>query len=569
MRERPDKRAGIGITRRALLRAAAIAGLAIPAAGRLRQAEAAAAPRQWWGVNLAGAEFGNLLGTHGTEYLYPTKVNVHYYAGLGFDLIRIPFKWERLQPDLGTPLDPAELSQLTGLVDYGRKSGLTVVLDPHNYAKRRLRSDGWSADFLIGSAEVPTRAFLDLWGRLADRFKGDDGIVFGLMNEPNGMPAAAWLDIVNGTIARIRTQGARNLLLIPGIAYTGAHSWISSGNAAMGGVKDPLGNFAYEVHQYFDRDSSGTHPEAASGTIGSERIAAFQSWAREHGVRAFLGEYNGARDPVSLRALMDLCDELRANPDVWLGSAAWAGGPRWPEDEMFNLQPYGDGRTREQTAIISSRATPGARRAYWAGATPTIYADFARDQVAGNARLASILRADNAAGGRTAAGAKGVPIGASGPEQPMLAGRDLAPLFDLGEFTILMEICDLHPNSAGCTLLSGDDVRLLYCGPTGVVGTDLGGGLVTASQSAGFWSGKRRCALSLRRATGEVAFGVTGARAVAGMGIGPFAAESTASASSRQIGIGAGAEHCLGGVISRIVGFPVFLEPDELAANLA
>jgi endoglucanase len=56
------------------------------------------------GVNLAGAEFGKIPGRHATDYAYPSSALIDYYAQLGFNLIRVPFRWERLQPRLGAPL---------------------------------------------------------------------------------------------------------------------------------------------------------------------------------------------------------------------------------------------------------------------------------------------------------------------------------------------------------------------------------------------------------------------------------------------------------------------------------
>jgi endoglucanase len=234
-----------------------------------------------------------------------------------------------------------------------------VVLDPHNYAKRRLAAEGWKTEHLIGSREVPAAAFAEFWARLAKAFSFDDRIIFGLMNEPTGIAAEAWLGIVNPTLAAIRQTGAANLVLVPGVEYTGAHSWLRVGNQAMARVVDPGARFAFEVHQYFDGNSSGTHPDAVSATIGSERIKDFQLWARRSGFRAFLGEFNGGRNPTSYKALDDICREMNANQDVWLGWAAWAGGPRWPPDDMFNLEPWPDGRMREQTAILRRYAVGG------------------------------------------------------------------------------------------------------------------------------------------------------------------------------------------------------------------
>jgi endoglucanase len=308
------------------------------------------------GINLSGAEFGSVPGVYGRDYLYPSLRSIKYFRRLGFNLIRLPFLWERLQPDLWGPFVAAEQSHLAGLAGYLGERQMQLVLDPHNYARRKMAADDWRYDHLIGSAEVPTEAFVDFWTRLASLFRGSRNVIFGVMNEPYGLPAADWFSIANRVIAGIRTADAANLILVPGTAYTGAHSWIRAGNGILAGVRDPANNYVFEVHEYLDEDSSGAHPEAVSPTIGSERIRDFEAWAREHKVRAFLGEFGASANEQSLHALSDLCRALTASPDVWAGWSAWSGGPWWPRDYMFNLEPLPDGKERQQTEILASFA---------------------------------------------------------------------------------------------------------------------------------------------------------------------------------------------------------------------
>ena len=214
------------LTRRSLVGA----GLAIAASGvgsrASRGADAASGRLQFAGVNLAGGEFGKLPGTYGTDYTYPAPADIDYYVELGFNLIRVPFRWERLQPTLEHLSLPATRQLLTAVVDYAAGKGLHVVLDTHNYARRRLADDGWAADHLIGSKLVPTAAFADFCARLASAFQGTPSVIFGLMNEPWGIEPEEWLVIANEAIAALRREGASQLVLVPGVAYTGAHSWI-------------------------------------------------------------------------------------------------------------------------------------------------------------------------------------------------------------------------------------------------------------------------------------------------------------------------------------------------------
>ncbi|HVX36665.1 MAG TPA: glycoside hydrolase family 5 protein [Hyphomicrobium sp.] len=332
--------------------------LTLGGAASIPRAQGASAQRKLTmaGVNLAGAEFGNVPGRFSFDYAYPPSATIDYYAGLGFNLIRVPFRWERMQPKLGAPLASEEQARLSAVVDRATSRGMSVIIDPHNYARRRVEGDGWKADHFIGTTAVPVEAFADFWGRLAQVYKANPRALFGLMNEPAGISVGTWLPAANAAVASIRKTDASNLILVPGVAYTGAHSWMSSGNVQMRGIVDPANRFAFEVHQYLDQDSSGTTPNAVSATIGSERIRAFQDWARQNGFTAVLGEFGAASNEVSLAALQDLCRTMEANADVWLGWTAWAGGTWWPQDYMFNLSPSKDGSIRKQTQILADSA---------------------------------------------------------------------------------------------------------------------------------------------------------------------------------------------------------------------
>ena len=341
--------------RRLLRVASGLAGsVALPVCLR-NVATASVATLPLTGVNLAGAEFGTIPGKRSIDYFYPSPENIDYYADLGFNVIRLPFRWERVEPILGEPFRPSEVKLLTDCVSYATNKKMAVVLDPHNYAARRIVDDHWKADHLIGTPQVPIKAFSTFWGQLAKLFKANDRVIFGLMNEPAGIDGEIWLTAANEAIASIRSSGARNLILVPGTNWTGAHSWISSGNGRMANVVDPNNHFVFEVHQYLDQNSSGTSPTAVSPTIGSERLREFQEWARKNGFRAFLGEFAGGPNKTSYEALNDLCREMASNADVWVGWTAWAGGLLWPKDYMFNLEPEGR-RLRQQTKTLASFA---------------------------------------------------------------------------------------------------------------------------------------------------------------------------------------------------------------------
>lgn len=284
------------------------------------------------GVNLAGADFGDLGGSLNSGYVYPSNEEIDYYASNGMDVIRIPFRWERVQTSLEGPLAAAELRQLDRIVEHAAALGIKVVLDAHNFGKY--------GNDLVGSPEVSNASFANFWGRMADYFRGDPNVLFGLMNEPYQQSAEVWIDSANAAIDAIRASGATQKILVPGTYWNGAHSWVSSDNDTMvgSGVRDPLNNYAFEVHQYLDFDSSGTHAGVVSTTVGADRLADITTWARATGNELFLGEFGVAADTASLAALDTMLSYMDDNADVWIGGTYWAGGPWWG-DYMFSIEP--------------------------------------------------------------------------------------------------------------------------------------------------------------------------------------------------------------------------------------
>ncbi|MEO7718638.1 MAG: glycoside hydrolase family 5 protein [Capsulimonas sp.] len=310
-----------------------------------------ARPLSFTGVNLAGGEFGDVKpGTppiYGQKFIYPSATEFDYFAGKGVNIIRLPFHWEVLQPEMNKPLDPTELARLQSVVQSANDHHLTVILDPHNYARYYGK--------VIGTPDVPAEAFADFWSRLSTNFQHNPRVWFGLMNEPHDMPTSQWLGAANAAIAAIRKTGANNLILVPGNNWTGAHSWVGDGADANGnvmlGVKDPAKHYAFEVHQYLDSDNSGTHKEVVSQTIGVERLRTFTEWCRQHHVRGFLGEVAVAENSDGKAAIENMLVDMEKNRDVWVGYTWWAAGPWWGE-YMFSLEAKG-GVDRPQMGYLS------------------------------------------------------------------------------------------------------------------------------------------------------------------------------------------------------------------------
>ncbi|UDF31320.1 UNVERIFIED_ORG: glycoside hydrolase family 5 protein [Roseateles sp. XES5] len=312
------------------------------------------------GINLAGAEFGTGRGTYGKDYIYPSAETIAYVAGKGFNAVRLPFKWERLQPRLGRGFDKAERDRLAATVKALRAAGMTVILDPHNY--------GYYDDGQIGSPAVPDSAFADFWRRLAEDYKDDAGVQFGLMNEPHDMPAPQWLATANAAIAAIREAGATNLVLVPGTIWTGAHSWEEpreggANGTVMLGIEDPANNHAYEVHQYLDDDFSGKAAACARADDAVKALERFTDWLKRNDKRGFLGEFGGSAEPACLDGLARMTALVRKEAGVWTGWTYWAAGDWWSADEPLNVQPTPAGDRPQLAALAAGGALPAKRDA--------------------------------------------------------------------------------------------------------------------------------------------------------------------------------------------------------------
>ena len=302
------------------------------------------------GVNLAGAEFNHerLPGVVNKDYVYPSRKDLAFFRGLGMNVVRVPFRWERIQRQLNTPLDPSELEQLRRVVSWAKELDLCVLLDLHNY--------GTFNGSAVGSAEVPASAFIDVWLRLHKAFDDPDTTAFGLMNEPTAIPVSQWMKIAQEAVLALRKAGAKNLLLVGSGRWSGAHEWaktydgVSAANEFRN-FHDPLNNFAIELHQYADANYSGTGTACIDATRLRDIMTQVTTWAKQEKKRFFLGEFGVAASEDCLVSLRTLVESMQ-DKDAWLGWSYWTAGPWWG-NYPFSIQP-GEGPEAPQLSVLRS-----------------------------------------------------------------------------------------------------------------------------------------------------------------------------------------------------------------------
>jgi endoglucanase len=283
------------------------------------------------GVNLSGAEFNSdvIPGVVGTNYFFPNLQELAYYAGKGVNVVRLPFLWERIQPVIGGPLDPDHVAWINSFIGYS--PSITIVLDCHNY--------GSAFGGQIGSSPTNVQ-FAAFWALLSTTFSAPN-IVYGLMNEPR-LTSVQWIAAATAAISSIRQTGSMNKISIADIGPNVL-------------FEDP--NYEIEAHIYFDANNSGTSSLAVSDTIGIERITQVTAWARENGVRLYLGEFGAANNPTMLAALSNTISYLQQNADIWSCWTYWSGGPSWGS-YMYSIEPKNLGLptqtdSAQMTALVS------------------------------------------------------------------------------------------------------------------------------------------------------------------------------------------------------------------------
>lgn len=309
-----------------------------------------------FGVNLAGAEFAadKLPGTAGKEYTWPSNAELDYLRSKGCRLIRLPMLWERLQPQLGAPLDEPKTRELEEVLKQCAARDVRVLLDCHSYGRYRGQ--------IIGTPEVSVEQFADFYRQLAFRLKDQPGVwAFGLMNEPHDMgDATRWPKAAQAATDAIRATGAKQWIFVGGDSWSGAHSWRQDNENL--DIRDPQDRVVYEAHQYFDRDSSGTYKgsfedEQATPTIGSERLKPFADWLREKHKRGFVGEFGAPNNDRKWNPV--LRDFVSAMKREQIGGTYWAGGAWWG-DYKLSIEPMDDFQTDRPSMKVLAPLFDGA-----------------------------------------------------------------------------------------------------------------------------------------------------------------------------------------------------------------
>ena len=280
------------------------------------------------GINLSGGEYNARRNSavYSHDYIYPSPQDLDYYAQKGFAVVRLPYRWERLQRVPFGSLDAAELGRLRQVVSATADRHMQVILSPHNFGRYLIEGK----ETLIGTGGVTIEEFVDFSNKVAQAFAGNDGVYgLSLMNEPHDSQNL-WKQTAQAALNAIRRADPNRLVLAPGDQWSGAWSWKRFNDDFL--LNDPSGRVLYEAHQYFDSDHSGTYKTdySANGATpdrGVESVRPFAEWLKQHGQRGIITEFGVPNDDARwLEMTQRLLIYLAQEKIPWV---YWAGGPWW------------------------------------------------------------------------------------------------------------------------------------------------------------------------------------------------------------------------------------------------
>lgn len=306
-----------------------------------------------FGVNLASAGFA------GNDYEYPQSAELDYFKSKNLNLVRVAFKWERIQPALNGPLAERDLNELKNLVWAARTRGMWVLFDIHNYGRRPVNG----VNSVIGENGLTIAHFADVWKKLAEEFKDFGNIyAYGLMNEPYGMKAnTPWVNIAQGAIDAIRTVDTHTAIMVGGESYSSSARWPAVSDN-LRNLIDPSDNLIFEAHVYFDNDASGTYDEnydeeKTTENTGIARLEPFVEWLEKYNLRGFIGEYGVPDSDPRWNVVLD--KTLTYLKEKGINGTYWAAGSRWGDHHMA-VHPYNDLTDRPQMAVLENYAYANA-----------------------------------------------------------------------------------------------------------------------------------------------------------------------------------------------------------------
>lgn len=306
-------------------------------------------------INLFGG-YGAAPATYDNEYRDITDADVAYLKARGVKVVRVPFRWEPLQPTLNGALEGGYLSSLQRTVNKLGTAGIQSMLDLHNMARRNFVASDINAapQYYLGSAQLPVAALADVWAKLSAAFKSSSYVYgYDLMNEPETISDATWVTAAQGAITAIRANGDQTKIVVEGRSI-GSNDFGTT-NPTLHTLNDGASNLEFSHHTYPVGDGTASTfngADAVGANVPASRlvdnITPFAAWLTTHSFKGNCGEYAVGMDNQLWMSMLDAfltyCDTHNLPTFFWFFDQRGAGDPN-------NLWPIGGPQARQWPVI--------------------------------------------------------------------------------------------------------------------------------------------------------------------------------------------------------------------------
>ncbi len=261
-----------------------------------------------------GINLGNVLEApyEGDWEQHAREAYFDMYVEAGFDLIRIPVRWDKHTGNTSPyRINETWMQRVEEVVGWGLERDLFVVLNSHH--------DNWIKE---GYDNPVMRARFDsIWSQISIRFKDKpDKLIFEILNEPKGLSEAQNNEMHERVLGIIRRTNPTRNVIVQGNEWGGANELV-----AMEIPDDPyiIGSF----HSYdpwpFGLEGSGSFGSSYDLQKLEEKFVMVRQWSDTSKIPVFLGEfachtkadYNSRMNHY--RAYVDFTQKYGFTPVTW------------------------------------------------------------------------------------------------------------------------------------------------------------------------------------------------------------------------------------------------------------
>ncbi|MDR1120779.1 MAG: cellulase family glycosylhydrolase [Dysgonamonadaceae bacterium] len=331
------------------------------------------------GINLASGSGGSNPGRYGTDYRYPKNEDLYYFNAKGIKLIRLPFRWPRVQSEFNGALTTNDITEMHKVVKEAERLGMWVMLDMHDYCERAVDGklyeigvaghrnwlgNAWGGWYSDDEPVVTAAHYADVWAKLAVAFADCSNIWgYDLMNEPKSLSMDILFNNYQMAINAIREKDMQAYISIEGRSYASAAGWASVSDE-LKNLTDPANKLIYQAHCYFDGNASGTYQGSYDSEVGNNfdartkgRLDPFINWCAANGKTGMIGEfgvpYNGAEggDPRYMVLIDSVFSYLKQHQ---MTATYWCGGAFY-DNYHLTVQPKDNYATEKSTMAIMEK----------------------------------------------------------------------------------------------------------------------------------------------------------------------------------------------------------------------